>query len=111
MAPVPPNIISSSFNKNVASVNFYKSVKKNFIMKTFITEKDDKVIIKRDIMWFDSNENKYRKKREVQFYNCEDFFEENRDRDTYDNEFNVYNKCFGNTTLLNVTTNNIIYDP
>ena len=90
--------------KDVASVNVYKSVKKKFIIKTNITEKDNKVIINRDIVWFDSKSNKYRKRREVQSYHCEDFFEENMDKDTYDLEFNFYNKYIRDAMIPKDTT-------
>lgn len=91
------NNTNTTKTKQLVSVNVYKSVRKNFVVKTHITEKDNKVIINRDIVWFDSKSNKYRKRREVQSYHCEDFFEENMDKDTYDLEFEFYNQYIGDT--------------
>lgn len=91
--------------KESASVNVYKSVKKSFIVKTNIKERDDTVIINRDIVWFDSKTQKYRKRREIQCYHCDDFFEENMDKDTYDNEFNFYNKHIGDAIPTKDTAN------
>jgi hypothetical protein len=76
-------------------VNVFKSVNKHFIVTTKIEEKNNSVFIDRHIVWYDVKKNIYRKKREVQSYECDDFCEVNDDIETYDEEFDFYNKTMG----------------
>ena len=69
----------------------YKSTQKHFVMTTKVVEKKDSLMIHRTIHWYDSKREIYRKRKEVQVFDCDDFVEENLDSDMYDEEFKVYN--------------------
>lgn len=93
--PPPPSAIKCNAAKKTHT-NVYKSVSKHFIVTTEIKEKNNSVFVDRNIIWYDAKKNTYKKKREVQCYECKDFLEENDDFETYDEEFDFYNKCIGN---------------
>lgn len=96
--------VSTSTRCNAAKnspMNVYKSVHKHFIVTTRIEEKNNKVFIDRNIIWYDSKKHIYRKRREVQSYDCDDFCEVNDDIETYDEEFEFYNKYIGNAMKQN----------
>lgn len=54
------------------SPNMYRSPNKRFVFRTQITEKNDKVIVKRTLFWYDSVKRTYRRKIELQTYDCMD---------------------------------------
>ena len=83
------------YSTKKSHVNVFKSVNKHFIVTTKIEEKNNSVFIDRHIVWYDVKKNIYRKKREVQSYECDDFCEVNDDIETYDEEFDFYNKTMG----------------
>jgi len=95
IVPPPPSSIKCNSAKKTHT-NVYKSVNKHFIVTTKIQEKDKSVFIDRHIVWYDVKKNIYRRKREVQCYDCDDFCEINEDIETYDEEFDFYNKTMGN---------------
>ena len=75
-------------------VNVFKSVNKHFIVTTKIEERKNSIFIDRHIVWYDKKKI-LQKKREVQFYECDDFCEVNNDIETYYEEFDFYNKTMG----------------
>ena len=84
-------LISTNVYYRSPKLNIYKSTTKPFIAATKIVERDDSVVIKRTIAWYDSKTNRYRKRNELQIFNCDDIEEDNMDSDTYDSEFEYYN--------------------
>lgn len=68
--------ILSSNDTNRSKVNqtisVYRSKSKHFNIITKITERDDRIIIKRNITWFDSMTNQHRRKTELQTFSCND---------------------------------------
>jgi hypothetical protein len=73
------NALSSSTkcNVNKSHTNIYKSVHKSFFVKTKIEEKNDKLLINRTIFWYDSKQKTFRRRKEVQSFDCEDIDDEN----------------------------------
>ena len=96
-----PNISYTSHKFNI-----YKSPKKQFIAVTKIIEKDDKVMIKRTITWFDVRQNRYRKRTELQTFDCDNICDENTDRDQYDNEFKYYSNALSADIASLITNDN-----
>ena len=85
------SLINTRTHASIWPRNVYKSTHKHFVMTTKVVEQKYSLTIHRTVHWYDSKRKIYRKRKEVQIYDCEDFTEENLDSDTYDDEFNIYN--------------------
>ena len=69
---------STKFNVvNKSHTNIYKSVHKSFIVTTKIQERNDKLIINRTIVWYDSKQKIFKRRKEVQSFDCENIDDEN----------------------------------
>ena len=60
-----------TYTSNLRTSIYVGNGKKNFKVITRTIEKDNKIIIKRKISWYDCVEKKHRTKVELQVYNCE----------------------------------------
>lgn len=101
-------LISTNVYYTSPKLNVYKSTRKPFIAVTKIVERDDSIMIKRTIAWYDSKTNRYRKRNELQIFNCDNVDDDNLDSDTYDEEFKYYNTLLQNENMIESYNTNLI---
>ena len=65
-----PNIVYNVSKHN--TIDVYKSPNKKFTMTTKIIERNNNLMIQREVTWYDSKKQKYMRRKEIQQYNCED---------------------------------------
>lgn len=80
------------FNIVPNRLSVFKSPNKDFMIVTKITEKNNNIIIKRNISYFDHKKQKYIQRTELQQFHCKDYEEE----DPYCEELKQYSKIISN---------------
>ena len=61
---------ASSVRVSVPHTEVFRSPNKRFVCRTKIVEQGDSISIQRTLLWYDTVQQKYRKRREIQTYHC-----------------------------------------
>jgi hypothetical protein len=97
-----PNIVYNVSKHK--TIDVYKSPKKKFTMITKVTERNNNLMIQREITWYDNKKQKYMKKKEIQHYDCEDTSCEELENK------NMLFDCADMNEITNDTCNFVDYD-
>lgn len=85
------------FNIIPNRLSVYKSSGKEFMIVTKITEHNNKIMIKRNISYYNHKKQKYIKRTELQQFDCEDYETISSEEDPYCKELKQYSKLIDTT--------------
>ena len=88
------------FNIIPNRLSVYRSSEKDFMVVTKIVEQKDKIMIKRNITYYNHKSNKYVKRTELQHYDCKDYDINNSEEDPYCKELKQYAKLFEDSKTI-----------